>query len=287
MTKQLTLMAVHAHPDDESLYMGGVLAHYSDERVNTILVTCTRGDLGQISSPELNTEENGRQLGGLRDAELRQAIRVLGVRKFYQLGYRDSGLLGAASNDHPRSFHKADMGEAIGRLVRLVRRERPDILISYDESGDYGHPDHIKAHQITVAASQAAADAAAFPEAGDPWNICKLYYSYIRPSLWLRAMEKLRERGMKTDLDEPGFNRDRYRDDPRARTVIPVTDFLKRKIEALQCHRTQANVYLPILTMPESFLRDFAGYESFILAESCVGFPDQGKIETDLFAGLR
>lgn len=287
MAKQLTLMTVHAHPDDEAIYTGGILAHYGSLGVRTTLVTCTRGEEGQIGQADINTRENARQLGDLREAELRCSIRTLGISSYYQLGYRDSGVQGSQSNKHPASFYRADISEAIGKLVEIVRRERPDVLVSYDEKGDYGHPDHIKAHKITSAAFHYSGDDRAYPEIREPWQPQKLYYCYLRPSLRLKAMREMRGRGIKTHLDDPGFDEGHFRDDPRARTVVDVVSSLQRKLEALLCHRTQVDVYGPIINLSQEFLRDFAGYESFILAKSLAATLGENEAETDLFRGIR
>lgn len=279
-------MTVHAHPDDEAIYTGGVLAHYGDQGVRTILVTCTQGEEGQIGIADLNTKENIQNLDSLREAELRCSVRVLGISRFYQLGYRDSGVQGSKSNRNRSSFYQADTSDATGKLVEIIRRERPDVLVSYDEKGDYGHPDHIKAHQISVAAFRYSGDHNAYSQSGEPWQPGKLYYCYLRPSLRLKAMNKMRELGLKTALDDPGFDADRFRDDPRAQTVVNVVSSLHRKIEALLCHRTQIDVYRPIISLPIDFLREFAGYESFILAKSFVATAGENQAETDLFKGM-
>jgi N-acetyl-1-D-myo-inositol-2-amino-2-deoxy-alpha-D-glucopyranoside deacetylase len=279
-------MTVHAHPDDEAIYTGGILAHYSSLGVRTSLVTCTRGEEGQIGVADLKTSDNAGRLGDLREAELRCSIRALGISSYYQLGYRDSGVQGSPSNKHPDSFYQADISEAIGRLVRIVRQERPDVLVSYDEKGDYGHPDHVKAHKITSAAFQYAGDDRAYPEMREPCQPRKLYYCYLRPSLRLKAMREMRERGIKTPLDEPGFDEGQFRDDPRARTVVDAVSSLQRKLEALLCHRTQVDIYGPIISLPQEFLREFAGYESFILAKSLVAALGEDEAETDLFRGI-
>ena len=163
MAEALTLMVVHAHPDDESISTGGVLARYADEGLRTVLVTCTGGEVGEIADPGLATPET---LVEVRRRELEQACEILRVGKLHLLGYRDSGMMGTLDNAHPASFHQASLDEATARLVALVRREQPQVLVTYDKNGFYGHPDHIKAHQITAAAYEAAGDPARWPEAG-------------------------------------------------------------------------------------------------------------------------
>src|SRR5919202_860339 len=173
----LTLMTVHAHPDDEAIGTGGILARYAAEGVQTVLVTCTRGEVGEIVDPSVAQPDN---LADVREAELRAACAILQVSAQHYLGYRDSGMIGTPENDDPRSFWRADLDEAVGRLVALIRRYRPQVLVTYDENGFYGHPDHIQAHRVTVAAFEAAGDATRYPEQGlAPWAPQKLCYSTV------------------------------------------------------------------------------------------------------------
>ena len=151
------LLAVLPHPDDETFAVGGTLARYAAAGVRTVLVICTGGEVGEISDPALATPET---LGVVRAGELAASARALGIARSVTLGYRDSGMAGTPDNDHPASFNQASLDEATGKLVAIVRQERPDVLVTYDDNGFYGHPDHIKAHQITVAAFDAAADPA-------------------------------------------------------------------------------------------------------------------------------
>src|SRR4051812_23070373 len=156
---RLTLMTVHAHPDDETISTGGVMAKAVADGHRVILVTCTRGEQGEIVVPEMDTPENHRRLAELRAAELEAAMAELGVTEWENLGYRDSDMMGRSGNLDPRSLSQADLDEAIGRLVWLVRRYRPDVMTTYNDFGGYGHPDHIRTHQVAVGA---------FARAGDP-----------------------------------------------------------------------------------------------------------------------
>src|SRR5438132_2394706 len=139
-----TLLAVHAHPDDECIGTGGVLARYAVEGVRTVLVTCTDGAVGEISDPALATPEN---LAEVRARELDESVRILGVSRLVKLGYRDSGMAGTADNAHPASFHQASFDEAVERVVRVVRDEQPQVIVTYHERCGYGQPHHIRAHQ--------------------------------------------------------------------------------------------------------------------------------------------
>src|SRR5579859_3561256 len=201
MEASRTLLAVHAHPDDECLSTGGILARYADEGVHTVVVTCTDGAVGEISDPSLASPEN---LAEVRSRELDEALRILKVSRSVRLGYRDSGMAGTADNDNPAAFLQADLDEAIRRVVEVVREERPRILVTYNENGGYGHPDHIRAHQVGVAAFRLAADPG-YAAAGAPWQASKLYYAVIRRSALKAFGDRLRAAGFEVpfrDLDD-------------------------------------------------------------------------------------
>jgi mycothiol conjugate amidase Mca len=285
MSEPLSLMIVHAHPDDETIGTGGILARYSQEGVQTVLVMCTLGEEGEIVLPELDTEENHTRLAEIRRGELQAAVDHLGLKHLEILPYRDSGMAGTPSNEHPECFAQADLDEATGRLVQLVRKYRPQVLMSYNEHGGYGHPDHINAHKITVAAFDAAGDPTKYPEAGPTWTPDKLYYISFRRALWLSAWQAMRERGLKTPMDEEGFDANRFVDDPRNTTNIDVAAYLPQKIAALREHRTQIRPDWFWLAVPEDLRADLFTCEHFIRIASRVAVPE-GE-ETDLFAGLR
>ncbi|MBA3824768.1 MAG: PIG-L family deacetylase, partial [Ktedonobacterales bacterium] len=169
----LRVMMVHAHPDDEAVATGGTLAHYSAHGARTILVTCTRGEEGEIVVPELKAEiadsapsvEIGQErLAVVRERELAEAVAALGISQFYSLGYRDSGMAGTEANAHPRAFTNVPIPTSVAQLVEIVRRERPHVLVSYNAYGGYGHPDHIMAYRITALAFDAAANTAVYPQ---------------------------------------------------------------------------------------------------------------------------
>src|SRR6266581_2775760 len=177
------LMAVHAHPDDECLGTGGILARYGAQGVRTVLVTCTDGAVGEISDPALATPDN---LVEVRARELDASVRVLRITRLVKLGYRDSGMVGTADNDNPASFHQASFDAAVERVVTVVRAEHPQVIVTYDERGGYGHPDHVRAHQVAVAAFEAAGDADRYLAAGPAWAPAKLYYSVFPRSAMQR-----------------------------------------------------------------------------------------------------
>jgi len=281
----LTLMVVHAHPDDEAIGTGGTFARYAAEGIRTVLVTCTLGEEGEIVVPEMDTEEYHARLGEIRRQELQTAVDILQIGACEILPYRDSGMAGRPSNEHPECFNKADRVEATGRLVALVRRYRPQVLVTYNEQGGYGHPDHLMAHAITVDAFAAAGDPARFPEADPAWTPSKLYYIGFRRSLYLRAWEAMRARGYATPLDDPQFDAARFVDDPRATTVIGIRPFLAQKIAALQAHRTQIRPDWPYLAILDDLRAELLADEHFVLAESRI--PPHEDEEQDLFAGVR
>ena len=159
-----TLMTVHAHPDDETIGTGGAMAKAVAAGHRVVLVTGTRGELGEIVVPDMDTPDNHRRLGEIRAGELERAMGLLGVTEWENLGYRDSGMMGTDGNRDPRSFWQADLDEAAGRLTWLVRRYQPDVMTTYNEFGGYGHPDHIRTHDVAVRAFDRAGDPAWYPE---------------------------------------------------------------------------------------------------------------------------
>src|ERR687894_160640 len=215
----LTLMTVHAHPDDESIGTGGVMARAVAEGRRVVLVTCTDGAMGEIVIPERDTPEEHRRLGATRICELEAAMAELGVTEWENLGYRDSDMMGRVGNLDPRSFWQADMDEAIGRLVWLVRRYRPHVITTYNDFGGYGHPDHIRTHLVAVGAWPRAGDPAWYPsqlapehggtgpseaEGGlAPWTPLKLYEQAMPASVRLAMRDRMRELGKDT-WQEPG-----------------------------------------------------------------------------------
>lgn len=281
----LTLMAVHAHPDDEVL-AGGVMARASTEGIRTVLVTATRGEEGEIVAPELNTAEVRHRLGHIRTEELSRAADILGISELYFLGYRDSGMAGTATNENRHNFHNADMHEAVSRLVRLIRQTRPHVLITYDEKGTYGHPDHIAAHRITVAAFDAAGDPKRYPAQGlRPWQPLKLYYAAFGRSGMRRFMNLFVERGLPLPFEG---RREAFESiavpDERISARVDVGDFVLQKQAAMRAHRTQIPSEHPFLTMPDDVALEALGFETFIRERSLVPAPD---FEDDLFSGVR
>ena len=288
MNEPLTLMIIHAHPDDGVIGSGGTLAHYSDRGINTVLVTATLGEEGEIVVADMDTPENHARLAEIRQEELRKATEILGIKHQEFLGYRDSGMVGTPSNEHPACFHQADLAEATGRLVRLVRAYRPQVLVSYNAAGGYGHPDHIACHKVALAAFDTAGDPARYPEAGPAWAPLKLYEMSRPRELTQRAWEQMRARGLKTPFDNPDFDITRFTVPlDQITTALDVSAYMQRKRAALLEHRTQIAVDGPFFAMPEDIGRQWFGVEYFTLLQSRVPLPAHEGYERDLFAGIR
>ena len=288
ITEQAPLCAlfIHAHPDDECLSTGGVLARYSAEGIHTVLVIATGGEEGEIVVPGLDTPANYARLRQIRDGELACSVGHLGVHTLERLGYRDSGMVDTEANTNPECFHMADKDEAARRVVALIRRYRPQVLVTYDERGGYGHPDHIACHLATVAAFDAAGDAARYPETGAAWTPQKLYYTAVPRNELLAAWNEMRERGMPTPLDAPDFDISRFtQDDEAVTTTVPVQEYTPQKRAAISCHITQIRNDGPFLSMPEDIGMRMFGVEHFTLAQSRL--PRAEGREDDLFGGLR
>src|SRR5947209_683128 len=183
MSDRLCLLTVHAHPDDEASKGAATVARYHDEGVRTVLVCCAGGEAGEIRNPAMDRPEIVERLSDVRREELAQSVAIIGYDEVVLLGYRDSGMPGTPFNEDPQCFACADFEEAIGRLVAVIRREKPQVIITYpDEQAGYPHPDHLRVHDITLPAFDAAGDPDAYPEAGDPWQPLKLYYSACSPA---------------------------------------------------------------------------------------------------------
>src|SRR3954468_19195452 len=187
VTADRRLLLVHAHPDDETINNGATMARYVAERAQVTLLTCTLGEEGEILVPELEqlAADQADQLGGYRIWELRAAMDALGVSDIRFLGgpgrYRDSGMMGTEANQNPRAFWNAALDEAVAHAVAVVREVRPQVVVTYDENGGYGHPDHIQAHRVAMAAVDAAADPGYRPDLGEAWSAAQVYWGCIAP----------------------------------------------------------------------------------------------------------
>jgi mycothiol S-conjugate amidase len=281
------LLTIHAHPDDESSKGPGTIARYAAQGVRTVLVTCTGGEAGDILNPAADSEEARTDLGAVRRRELDEAVGIIGYERLHWLGYRDSGMPGTETNEHPESFHQADFDEAVGRLVEIVREERPQVLVAYGPSDPgRGHPDHIRTYEIGVAAYERAGDPAWYPEAGEPWTPSKLYYVGVFSKPRLEAMHGwLTEHGHESPWAD--FIT-RMGDTPdKTTTRIDISDHLDIGRKALLAHRTQIDPEGHWFRVPIEVMRELHPYEDYELALSRVptSWPE-GGYESDLFAGV-
>lgn len=285
-SERLTLMAVHAHPDDEIFGTGGVFARAAEEGMRTVLVVATGGEEGEIRDPIRDTSEERARLADIRAEELRRSANILGIDEVHFLGYRDSGMLGTPANDNPNNFLHADREEAVRRVVKLIRTVRPDVLVTYDERGGYGHPDHVTAHEVTTAAVEAAADPERYPELGFPaWSAPKFYNSANPRSIWQWIGEQMIERGIVPESDESDYDYESFlTPDEIITTRIDVAPYIPRKRAALMEHETQISADDWLNRMPEDLMEALLRTESFIRVRSAVPVPNP---EDDLFAGLR
>ena len=281
----LCLLSVHAHPDDESSKGASTVARYHAEGVRTVLVCCTGGEAGDILNPAMDTPEVRADIGAVRLAELKAATDIIGYDETVMLGYRDSGMPGTEANEDPRSFAQAPLDEAVGRLVDVIRRERPQVILTYpDEQTEYPHPDHLRVHEISMIAFDAAGDPDRFPDAGPPFTPSKLYYSVWPAERFRQIHAKFLELGLESPFSEERMAR-LTRDDPFT-TSIDISGFDDVRGRALKAHATQVDPNSPFwFGLPPEVLKDIHPLDLFRLAQSRVGPVD--VTEDDLFAGLR
>ena len=278
------LLLVHAHPDDEVTGTGATMAHYARTGAHVTLVTCTLGEEGEIHVPELAQLEAAQadQLGGYRLVELQRACAALGVTDQRFLGgagrYRDSGMMGLETNNHPRAFWQADLDEAAADLVKIIQEVRPQVMITYDENGFYGHPDHIQAHRVAMRAAELSSEAAP----------AKIYWTAMPLSVLEGGMEAFR--GLD---DNPFADLEHVEDLPFGSTDAEIaaridgTDFYEQKVAAMRAHATQIPDNSWLYGIAGDFGGEFMGVEYFMLAKGERG-PVSGPHgwESDLFAGL-
>jgi mycothiol S-conjugate amidase len=283
-------MAVHAHPDDESSKGAATMARYIDEGVDVLVVTCTGGERGSILNPALqhrkDIEDN---ISEIRRMEMDRARAILGVRQHW-LGFVDSGL---PEGDPPPPlpegcFALVTLEEAVERLVREIRDFRPHVVTTYDEFGGYPHPDHIRTHEVTVAAFDAAPDPDQFRDAGDPWQPLKLYYDVGFSMERTNALHKaLLDKGLESPFEEWFKRREEWfgkRRRPTLTTQVHVADWFERRDAALLAHATQVDPNGWFFSIPLDLQREVWPTEDFELARSLV---DSEIPEHDLFAGVR
>ena len=284
---RLTLLGVFAHPDDEGFGSGGMLAMLAARGAHLTLVCATNGDVGEISDPSLATPEN---LAEVRQQELRNAMDVTGVKDVRFLNYRDSGMAGTDDNNHPDSLNQADDERAVKQLMEIIREVRPDVIITHDPSGGYGHPDHRAVCRHTTSAYELAGDGNANPEGlspeqqssnpSNPWTPRLLYYVCFPRSNFQRMWRQMVELNItppfaSQDLDLVGTP------DDEVTTTLDVSEYVDTKIASLNCHRTQIDPSGPFSQLPEEMMRESMGTEYYTLA-----LPENSPAEADLLAGL-
>ncbi|NNN18781.1 MAG: mycothiol conjugate amidase Mca [Acidimicrobiaceae bacterium] len=287
MEKSLTLLTVHAHPDDESSKGPATVAILTGRGIRSVLVTCTGGEEGDINNPAMDRPEVKENLSQIRRAELDAATKIIGYSKLYLLGYRDSGMPGVPANFHPDSFAQAPVEEAGDKLIGIIRREMPQVVVTYheDQSG-YPHPDHLKVHDISVYAFDRSGDSSYKPELGPPHQISKLYYTAWASQRTKMFHDKFIELGLESPFSQDRLNRPG--NDEEITTRIDVRGYYKIRKDALLAHATQIDpTSNSWFGLPDSLSEDLWPYEDYILARSNVGETESfNGYETDLFAGI-
>lgn len=278
-----TLLALHAHPDDESSKGAATVAKYVSRGERAVLVTATGGEAGDILNPAMDTPEVMENLARVRATELADAARIIGFDDVILLGYRDSGMPESASNGHPDAFCDQRFDDVLGHLVTIVRSEKPDIVLGYDAHEFYPHPDHLMVHRLSMALATAAASETMFPDAGEPWQIQKIYAPLFTMdrittlhrvmlertgespfSMWLERLE---------GLEEP----------ERRITKVDVSGFIDLGRDALRAHRTQVDPNGFWFAVPTDLVESAYPWEDFELLYSKVGWSEG---ESDLFHGV-
>ncbi|HEX5495107.1 MAG TPA: N-acetyl-1-D-myo-inositol-2-amino-2-deoxy-alpha-D-glucopyranoside deacetylase [Mycobacteriales bacterium] len=288
------LLLVHAHPDDETIGNGATMARYAAEGVGVTLVTCTLGEEGEIRVPELAllAVDEADQLGGYRIGELERACAALGVTDHRFLGgpgrYRDSGMMGTPANDKPRAFWRVDLDLPVGDLVAVIREVRPQVVVSYDENGGYGHPDHIQAHRVAMAAVDRAGDADHAPDAGPAWQVAKVYWSAVPKSMIQAGIEALRASGQSLfegvdSAEDMPFGVS----DDQVTTAVDGSAFAAAKFAAMRAHASQISVDFPFFALADNVGQQVMAIEHYTLVrgERGAGHGPSGW-ESDLFAGV-
>ena len=279
----IRILLVHAHPDDETINNGATMALYADRGAQVTLVTCTRGEEGEVLVPGLSHLASSEQdlLGQHRETELALAMKALGISDFRFLGaptskFRDSGMMGTESNNRPDVFWQADLDSAARILVDVIEEVKPHILITYDEIGGYGHPDHIQAHRVAMRASELS-----------QWQIQKIYWNTIPKSVIAQGMEKMKEIGSDffgaESIDDIPF----AKDDEFVTTLIAGTAYVDRKMAAMKAHETQIALDGPFFALSNNLGMQIWGDEYYTLVKGTKSAPfDSNGRETDLTSGL-
>lgn len=277
------LLTVHAHPDDESSKGAGTVARYHADGVRTVLVCCTGGEEGDILNPAMDRPEVRADLEAVRRRELDDAAAIIGYDEVVMLGYRDSGMPDSEANARPDAFANAPLDEAVGRLVEIIRRERPQVVVTYgDDQKGYPHPDHLMVHDVTMPAIEKAADPEAYPDAGAPHRVQKVYWTE-----WSRArMEamhaKFLELGLESPFDDKWFERESK--DHRITTRVSTEGYGDVRWDALLAHATQVDPTSPFwFGLPRDVAASIHPWDDYVLAVSHV---DSDESTGDIFDGV-
>ena len=273
------ILLVHAHPDDETINNGATMALYASLGASVTLVTCTRGEEGEVLVPGLIhlSSAQGDKLGIHREVELANAMQALGIKDYRFLGrYRDSGMMGTEANNRPDVFWQADLDSAAQELVAIIEEVKPHILITYDEFGGYGHPDHIQAHRVAMRASELSM-----------WQIQKIYWNTMPKSVIAQGIAKMKEIGSDffgaESVDDLPF----AKDDAFVTTLIDGNSFVDAKMAAMKAHETQISLDGPFFALSNNLGMQVWGHEYYTLVkgEKCAPFDEQGR-ENDLTSGI-
>jgi N-acetyl-1-D-myo-inositol-2-amino-2-deoxy-alpha-D-glucopyranoside deacetylase len=280
------LLLVHAHPDDETINNGVTMAKYAASGAQVTLVTCTRGEEGEVLVTELANlaSDKDDKLGEHREVELKDAMAQLGINDFRFLGdpnkkWRDSGMMGTPQNERGNVFWQADLDEASQELVKIILEIKPQVLITYDEFGGYGHPDHIKAHQVAMRAAELAAE--------QGWQVSKIYWNTIPRSVIQMGIEKMKEVGSDffgaQSVDELPF----AKPDELATTVVNAPEYVPQKLAAMKAHATQISEDGPFFALSKNLGLSVWGdeYYTLVKGEKAAPFDSNGR-ELDIFAGV-
>ena len=277
------VLLVHAHPDDETINNGATMALYASLGAQVTLITCTRGEEGEILTPELIhlASSDTDSLGEYRESELANAMEALGVSDFRFLAegerkYRDSGMMGTEPNNRPDVFWQANLEEASDYLVKVIEEVKPHVLITYDEIGGYGHPDHIQAHRVAMRASEKS-----------NWQIQKIYWNTMPKSVIAEGIAKMKELGSDffgaDNVDDLPF----AKEDSFVTTLIDGNSHVEAKMAAMKAHHTQISLDGPFFALSNNLGLQVWGHEYYTLVKGKKSAPfDANERESDLFSGV-
>ena len=280
------LLLVHAHPDDETINNGVTMAKYAALGAQVTLVTCTRGEEGEVLVNELANlaSDKDDKLGEHREIELKDAMDELGIKDFRFLGapskkWRDSGMMGTPANDRDDVFWQADLDEASIELVKIILEIKPQVLITYDEFGGYGHPDHIKAHRVAMRAAELAAN--------QGWQVSKIYWNTMPRSVIQMGIEKMKEVGSDFFGAESADDLPFAKPDELATTVVNAPEYVPQKLAAMKAHATQISEDGPFFALSKNLGLSVWGdeYYTLVKGEKAAPFDSNGR-ELDIFAGV-